>query len=270
MILFKRVGESFRHIEDREWVLLFLETLGVLVGILLAFELQEWAQRRSNAAKHRELIERLFEESERDVATLREERDRTREFVKTQTEFATMLSNGQCPPEPLWTAVSTVAFYPAFQAPRTVYRELMGAGGLSSISDPVTRKEIANFNSTLEWSESQNDYFRSFTVLREVVPLQDPRIHLRFDAKAEEPEVARYDRESLCADHGFRNRMIEAVRSQVVALSWHEGVAGQAIYMCAALGENVGRDCIPTYGGPLTGDDLSDLRKSIALDRKSN
>lgn len=28
MILFKRVGESFRHIEDREWLLLFLETLG--------------------------------------------------------------------------------------------------------------------------------------------------------------------------------------------------------------------------------------------------
>ena len=44
MILFKRVGDSFRHIEDREWLLLVLETLGVLVGILLAFELQEWAR----------------------------------------------------------------------------------------------------------------------------------------------------------------------------------------------------------------------------------
>jgi hypothetical protein len=37
MILFKRVGDSFRHIEDREWLLLCVETLGVLVGILVAF-----------------------------------------------------------------------------------------------------------------------------------------------------------------------------------------------------------------------------------------
>jgi hypothetical protein len=70
MILFKRVGDSFRHIEDREWVLLFLETLGVLVGILLAFELQEWGQRRSEAAKHHQLMERLFEESEMDVTAV--------------------------------------------------------------------------------------------------------------------------------------------------------------------------------------------------------
>ena len=75
MILFKRVGESFRHIEDREWLLLFLETVGVLVGILLAFELQEWASRRADAAKHREIMDRLFEESEQDVASLRDLRD---------------------------------------------------------------------------------------------------------------------------------------------------------------------------------------------------
>lgn len=269
MILFKRVGESFRRIEGREWALLFMETLGVLAGILIAFELNEWASRRSEAATHAELMDRLFEESQRDVATLREERDRMRQFVNTERDFATMLSNGKCPPEPMWTAVSTVAFYPAFQAPRTVYRELMGAGGLSKIADPVARKEIANFNSTLEWSESQNDYFRSFTVLREVVPLQDHRVHLRFDPSSEEPEIAEYDRAPLCSDQGFRNRMIEATRSQVVALTWHDGVTQQAIYMCGALGENVGRRCSPTYGGELKGDDLSDLRKAIALDRQA-
>ena len=37
MILFKRVGESFGRIEGREWALLFLETLGVVAGILVAF-----------------------------------------------------------------------------------------------------------------------------------------------------------------------------------------------------------------------------------------
>jgi hypothetical protein len=269
MILFKRVGESFRHIEDREWVLLFLETLGVLVGILLAFELQEWAQRRSEAAKHRQLMDRLFEESQRDVATLRDDRDRMRAFGKAEEEFATALSNGRCPPEPSWRAVYTVNFYPAFEAPRTVYHELMGAGGLSSIEDPVTRKQIANFNSSLEWSESQNEYFRALNARRDIIPLEDKRIRLRLDPAADEPEVARYDRASLCADQGFRNRIIDATRDHLVAVSWHDGVTAFAIYMCATLGENVGRRCRPSFGGDLTGEDLRDLQKAIARDHES-
>ena len=68
MILFKRVGESFRKIEGREWALLSLETLGVIAGILIAFELNEWAANRAAAARHHEMMERLFEESEQDVA----------------------------------------------------------------------------------------------------------------------------------------------------------------------------------------------------------
>ena len=268
MILFKRIGESFRHIEDREWMLLFLETLGVLLGILVAFELQEWAQRRAEAAKHEELMERLFEESQRDVAELRDGRDTIRAEVKAETEFATLLSSGKSPPAALWNATSTVSFYPAFQAPRTVYRELMGAGGLSSIADPVTRKEIANFNATLEWSESQNDYFRSLNVRREVVPAEDPRVHLRLDPAADEPEIASFDREALCGDQAFRNRMIDATRNHMVARSWHDGVTAQAIFMCAALGENVGHRCRPSFGGDLKGEDLSDLERAIETDRK--
>src|SRR5690242_6723165 len=99
MILFKQVGESFRHIEDREWVLLFLETLGVLVGILLAFELQEWGQGRADAAKHRQLIERLFEESETDVTSLRKIRTIEVQMIANERQFATNLSAGKCPPE---------------------------------------------------------------------------------------------------------------------------------------------------------------------------
>ena len=99
MILFKRVGDSFRHIEDREWLLLVLETLGVLVGILLAFELQEWASNRAAAAKHDEMMDRLFEESEQDVGSLREIRDVLLAQSKAEVDFATQISAGKCTPK---------------------------------------------------------------------------------------------------------------------------------------------------------------------------
>ena len=261
MILFKRVGESFRHIEDREWMLLFLETLGVLVGILLAFELQEWAANRASAARHHEMMDRLFEESELDVASLREIRDVLLAQSKTEVDFATQLSAGKCPPKELWTAVGTVQMLPSFDLPRSVYGELMGSGGLSSIPDPRVRKAIAMFNSELAWSEGQIDYFRGHRP--DPVHLSDSRLHLRYDGTADDPEVAEYDRGALCGDPAFRNEMVSAARNHEVFAGYHDGVTLWAINMCGAIGESIGRRCQPAFGGPLKGEDAATLKKAI-------
>ena len=141
MMLFKRVSDSFRHIEGREWALLCLETLGVLIGILVAFELQEWAGQRADAAKHRQLMERLFDESETDVAVLRSMRGVYQEASATERNFAVAVSAGKCPDEAAWSAVATVNMYPPLTAPSGVYDELMGAGGLSSIEVIGSRRD---------------------------------------------------------------------------------------------------------------------------------
>jgi hypothetical protein len=267
MILFKRVGESFRHIEGREWALLTLETLGVLAGILIAFELQEWGQRRSEAAKHHHLMERLFEESQFDVITLRDQRDIMRSNIRTEIAFATKLSEGECPAQPLWKALSTINRYPAFQAPRSVYQELMGAGGLSSIEHERVRYAIAQFNSDLDWVVSQNDYFRSRR--GEPIPDEDPRKHQRYNPIADDPLVESFDRQALCRDHGFRNRMMTAVRNHRVMVSYHDGITDDAIYMCGVIGESLGRRCRPKRGGDLVGEDAKTLQQAIADEKKS-
>jgi len=258
MLLFKRVGESFNRIEGREWALLFLETLGVLAGILIAFELNEWAVRRSDAAKHQEIMERLLDEAQQDVAKLRDVRDLMRRLTDSESRFATQLSSGTCPAGPLWTSVFTVSRYPALEAPRSVYQELMGAGGLSSIEDSAVRESIARFNSRLAFSESQNEYFRSVTVQRKPVSFDDPRVTVRFDRDNRNgPEIATYDRQALCSDHAFRNRMVDATRNHVVALSWHETMTRLAIRMCGTLAKSLDRTCRPSFGGKL---DVADAR----------
>jgi len=262
MILFNRVGQSFRHIEDREWVLLFLETFGVLVGILLAFELQEWATNRAAAARHQEIVDRLFEESEQDVGSLRDIRDVLLSESKTEVDFATQLSAGKCPPKEMWTAVGTVQMLPSFDLPRSVYTELMGSGGLSSIPDPRVRKAIALFNSEVAWSEGQIEYFRGHRP--DPVPVSDNRVRLRYDPTADEPEVADYDRAALCTDQAFRNQMVSAARNHRVFASYHDDVTLWAINMCGVLGESIGRRCEPAFGGPLKGEDVATLKKAIA------
>lgn len=263
MIVFKGLGSSFASIDGREWALLFLETLGVLAGILIAFELQEWGAQRSDAAKHRQLMERLFEESEQDVAATRRLRDLLRELSHNEIAFVTALGKGECPPEPMWQAVQTVGMLPAFKAPRSVYQELMGAGGLSSIEQPAVRSAVADFNSTLDWSESQNDYFRSNVAPDDPLELSDKRMSLRYDPAAGEPMVTTFDRQALCADHGFRNKMVAGVRNHAVIVNYHKGVTDEAIKMCSLLGQSLGQQCVPASGGALAGPDAELARQSI-------
>ena len=267
MILFRRIGGSFREITSRDWALLSLETLGIIAGILIAFQLNEWAAARKEAAKQRELMERLFEEAENDIVFLRDTRDLLRPMVAAEIDFAKRLSEGECPPESLWPATGSVNRYPAFKAPRAVYQELMGAGGLSKIDDVRVRNAITNFNTNLEWVISQNDYFRMYR--REPIPDEDSRIRVRYDPSENvETSTVSFETQALCRDHRFRNRMASAVRNHRVALDWHDVVTEDAIWMCGVLGESIGRRCAPPVGGPLVGDDLKLLNEAIAKYRQ--
>ncbi|HEY7006829.1 MAG TPA: hypothetical protein VH392_10170 [Sphingomicrobium sp.] len=266
MILFKRVGDSFRHIEDREWVLLFLETLGVLVGILLAFALQEWAQRRSEAAKHRQLMERLLEETQWDVKVLRGWRDDLQNMIKPEEAFAVAVAKGQCPSQPEWNSANTLNMIPWISAPTAVYQELTGAGGLSSVSRGDVRRELAIFHGALDWTQQQVVFFRE----ARVSPLDpsDRRATVVFDPTRDEPEVWTFDRAALCADRPFKNRIASATRAHVVYAGYVKDLTDDAITMCAALAESLGRSCIPRNGA-LKGDDARLAAETVEKMRKT-
>ena len=264
MILFRRVGEAFRHIEDREWFLLALETLGVLAGILIAFELQLWGQQRSDAARHHELMARLFEETENDVASIRFMRNAVNPMVQREELFATRIGKGECPPDADFSAVDSLGVMPALTPPDSVYQELMGAGGLSSIERDDVRKSLARFHEDLAWGQNQIDYFRSFVISTDPVPNSDPRVQIRFDSSSDDPLQATYDGRALCRDRAFKNKLAAATRQHRVYLHYIQDPLEDAISVCVRLGDSLGRTCTPPYGGPLTGDDARIAAKARA------
>ena len=264
MILFRRVGEAFRHIEDREWILLALETLGVLAGILIAFELQLWGQQRSESAKHHELMERLFEETESDVSSIRFMRDVLKPMVEREELFATRIGNSECPSDDDFQAVTTLGMMPALTMPTSVYQELMGAGGLSSIERDDVRTHLAKLHEDLEWSQKQIDYFRTFAVTDDPVPNSDPRLRVRFDRSTDEPLVSTFDRRALCKDQAFKNKLAAATRQHRVLLRYFQDPLEDAISVCVRLGDRLGRTCTPATDGPLTGEDAQIAAKARA------
>jgi hypothetical protein len=203
MLLFERFKQGFVRISTREWILLSLETIGVLAGILIAFALNEWAQQRQASARRLELSERLFEEARMNLSLMRVGRDTMQEATARERAFATALvRDGTCPPEADWDAVVTVNMFPPIAVQTAAYEELLGAGGLSTIEDPDARKAVADFHSILDWQRRQNDGFRAAG--KEIIAVDDPRVTVGFDPEADEPETFRYDRPALCADRAFR------------------------------------------------------------------
>jgi hypothetical protein len=259
MILFRRAAVAVSHIEDREWVLLALETVGVLAGILIAFSLQEWGTQRDQAAKHHELMERLFEESQGDVSVIRDLRNGLKPMINGEQAFAVRLANSECPADKDFQALTTLAIMPALTPPTSVYQELMGAGGLASIERKDVREHLAQFHTDLEWAQKQIDYFRAGVVIP--VPVSDPRVRTRFDPTAEEPEVSTFDGHALCSDQAFKNRLAAATRSHSVYLSFFQGPLEDAISVCVRLGASLGHRCAPPFGGPLLDDDAKYANK---------
>lgn len=263
MILFKRVRESVGKIEGREWALLSLETMGVLAGILIAFELQEWGARRSQAAKHEQLMQRLFEETGNDVSFVRNMRDTLKENLEREKKLAVGLAKGQCPPDEDFQALRTINRFPATSAPSYVYQELMGAGGLSSIGRRDVRDSLALFHTNLRWTEKQIDFFRSVKV--DPVSDNDVRMRVRLDpANADDPGVVTYDRTALCGDRAFQNRVAFAARNHMVFTSYFEETLKDAINMCVILGDSLGKACEPKWGGLLKGEDAKFAAEVIA------
>jgi hypothetical protein len=262
MILFKRVRESFRRIEGREWALLGLETVGIVGGILIAFELNEWASRRAAAQKQHELLDRLFDESEATVSFLRRDRDHMDHIVKAETAFATALVHQQtCPPEPMWQAVDTLPIYPSVAPPSSVYQEIVGSGGLSTIADSNVRHSVGYFHSQLESFQGQNAYFRGR--LDYPISIATPSVTYDFDVSKEEPQVSHYDRSALCADHTFRNGIADNVRSHMLIAAYHDELARAAVAMCASIGAAIGKSCSPD-DGPLTGPDAKAAEDALS------
>lgn len=264
MIIFKRVGESFHRIEGREWALLSLETLGVVAGILIAFWLNEWASGRAADQRQRQLLERLFDESETTVTMLRQDRDQMDQIVSAEKAFATALVHqGTCPPEHMWSAVDTLPVYPTVAVPSSVYDEIMGSGGLAMIQEPRVRRTVSYFHAQLALFEGQNSYFRVAAARTYPIMPADPRVTYDLDLSKAEPQISHYDRQALCADHKFRNGIADGTRNHMVIASFHDDLARIAIAMCARIGAALGKSCAPA-DGPLKGADAEVARETLS------
>lgn len=163
----------------RDWLGLLLEILVVTLGVLLAFEIEQWAQERQRARDERLFLERLYFEYGRaaeEMRTVIGHHDRVirvhrlafaaRADPKRLQAYSAMDSeNMGCRAGYLGTAPFS----------DTVYQELISSGKLDRIRDPHLRAKVRDLTTMQAWLKDRAD------AGREVARDQNPFVIKYYD-----------------------------------------------------------------------------------------
>jgi hypothetical protein len=135
---FRRLREA---VAEHNWFSVAIEVLIVTIGVLLAFEIEQWGQRRERAVEERQFLERLYREYQRGIDELTAvigTHDRVmRNFQKA---FAARRDRAL-----LDQYASTVGFgcdagyLRTTPFNNTAFEELVSSGRLAIVSDPNLR-----------------------------------------------------------------------------------------------------------------------------------
>jgi hypothetical protein len=238
-MILKRFTESLRR---QDWTSVAIEFLLVLIGVLLAFQINEWATQRADKRAHNEATQRLLLEAEGTVAFFRL-------GVKTQAQLEddlsyalTNLQSGRWPQadrermtQALWRASGMTTPWP----PSSVYDDLVSSGVFGRIGDPQMRTAVARYYSTLGFHRESVEYLRrSLPDVRGVDGL-----NFMFDPAAPGQMRLVVDFTKLEKDAAALEDLAFVASAQSIAMVLRKRNLKRAIEMCKQIGRVASRPC---------------------------
>ncbi len=145
----RRLQRLRAALAEHNWLSVAIEIVIVTVGVLLAFEIEQWGERRERAEEERRFLERLYVENRGAIAELE---PLVRLHEKAHREIGAALRNRHRPDLLARFARSEDGFgcgtatLPAAPFNDTASQELVASGKINLISDPALRalvREVA-------------------------------------------------------------------------------------------------------------------------------
>lgn len=246
--LLRRLRSTAGEIRAAEWMLLTIETVAVVGGILIAFELEQWATDRREAKAVDRTMRELLEEARYNVTYYNEMALVYEGFLTRAKPHLDELATGSCPSAEGFRRIDALQTFPPIEPRQGVYDELVAGEGLSSLPSKDARWAISLYQQQLAVMRSDRAAATGQR-MADIIPLDDPRQSIVFAPNPDDPYDAidvEYDIAALCADKGLRNRAAFVARAQSITQYWRNDLLGRSIYMCQALADAVGEDC---FGG---------------------
>lgn len=203
----RRVATRWR---ERDWIGIAIELVVVTVGVLLAFQIDQWAQDRRQASDERQFLDRMWRET---AAAIEET-----EWVMTlhgrfRREFIEGF-NALDDPTALVRLASTLnvgcraGVMPGLGFNDTSFQELSASGRLNLISNPEIRSFLRDVVAAQADAEAQRN--NAFALSLEAQRTLEPFYRLGLDRS--ENRTCRLDWPRLADDPLARNALVRAAR----------------------------------------------------------
>lgn len=242
IVVFRRIKEAAGRVTGTEWLLVAVEGLLVFLGIVAAFQLQEWATDRREAKQMERISHGLLEEARTAVALIWQNMETRREPLERAQQIAAKLAAGQCPSEAEMVDLRFAEVFDPIDPPSGVYDELVAGAGLSAIDDSNARLGIDFYRNARAIYLNQLANFRdnSWRILRE----NDPDVSIIYDDAAQSDMRIEFDLNALCRDREFADRVNYVVRDQTFFQHrYRNDLFENAAFMCVALADMEGTTC---------------------------
>ena len=243
----RRARSLGKALADRDWLGIAIELIVVTAGVLLAFQISQWADRQKQVREEHEFLERLYSENGRAI-------DELRRTVQNHRNAMEQIGAGlRAKGNPVLIADYSKrpgfgclgAVLPSVGFSDTAFQEILSSGKLNIVSDPRLRSALRELVATEGAAAAELDYGRQLVALS--IPVLDSyeRFEIPADPKVRPPcnidwaALERDQRAINAAAHLYRVqqlmlavRTMEMTKSQEVqrklACSLHEpGCAGR-------------------------------------------
>lgn len=244
-MLVRRMLESLRR---QDWTMVAIEFALVVAGVLMAFQINEWANEKEGQSAREEATARLLEEAEMDVAYLK---SAIAYESAIASDLALQLRAVDQPELRREAAEDDQLFNRArgivpLAPPTTAYEDIVSAGNLTSIGDASVRDAISKFHATLSFEERmRQQLWNSVHSLEDV-----DAIETWIDPKGDFHFTLDFDR--LKSDRQDMRLVVHAAQNHKLATNFRKRALRDAEAMCKSLATAVGRPCNlnlppPTY-----------------------
>ena len=201
-------------VRERDWIGIAIELLVVTLGVLLAFQIDQWGQDRRQAREERQFLERMYRETDQ---AIRENDWAVQLHAAIRRVAVEGLKRANDPDALVRFAATpdsclTGASFPGLGFNDTNYEELSNSGRLNIVSDPVLRAELREVAAAQAEAVTQLNYSRAQGI--PITQALDPYVFLGFDRDGN--RTCRTDWPALVKDHAARNAVVRNARYQVL------------------------------------------------------
>ena len=213
----------------------------VVIGILIALQINNWNEQRLESDREQQALENLFDESEAIVFYFKNEIGWIQKYIDDLDASTSALFDGTYNELAEENIELSNGLYPTPFPPRGVYDELSSAGQFKEIKSDRVKLSIIDYYRSLSFLEGQLDYFRS--IREDLDDFSEGAITYVYDPSISLRKKKTYDLSSLAKNEAFKSALVDGLRDQIQFQRFRQNTYESAVLMCEALAAELNTMC---------------------------